>query len=345
MATDYRPVLPDEVDAAILLAATALGFSAEQRQSLTTLCRSDPRHGDRMFVAVAPGGALLSMAHYCLRDIRGADGAPRRVGLLGVMATREEARRQGHAGRLLDLTIAAMEGDGCAWSLLDASELGRSLYERHGWRGFPCRWSQGTVVKARTTAPARYAIRRYDPRTEPTAWAPLAAVYAAYNAARPLSVVRDRAYWQGFAAHRYIDGLSRNRGVVLVAARPANPADIRGYVLAYVQEAGFTRQFGLPFGTFTVLEIGATPGDEAALPALLFAVVDEAARHGVDKGRVHLPDDPTLTAAVAEIFGASLRSGHDWEAMGRPIAAGVTDADVAATFAAPGAFHWLIDTF
>jgi ribosomal protein S18 acetylase RimI-like enzyme len=296
-------------------------------------------------VAVAGRGALLSMAYYCLRDIRDEQGVPRRVGYLGIMATHEDARRRGHASRLLELTIAAMRRDGCAWSLLGDSELGRPLYERFGWRGFPYQWAQGTVARDRAPAPDDYVIRQYDPRREAAGWAPLAAAYAAFNGARPLSVVRDMAYWQGFAADKYADGLTRNRGVVLVAAPAREPQARCGYVFAYVQEAAFTRQFGLPFGAFTVLEIAVLPEHRPALMTLLWTLADEAAGRGIDKGRVYVPAEPDLDALVAQLFGATLQRGHDWEEMGRPIAPDVDERTIETIFSAPGAYHWLVDKF
>ena len=49
--------------------------------------------------------------------------------------TRAEARRQGHATRLLLLAPDALHTAGCDWSVLVATDEGRPLYERAGSQG------------------------------------------------------------------------------------------------------------------------------------------------------------------------------------------------------------------
>ncbi len=113
-----------------------------------------------------------------------------------------------------------------------------------------------------------YTVRRYDPRYEPAGWERLATVYAAYNAARPLTVVRDLAYWRGYAAWMFSDWLTHDQTVFFVATRGADAHDLCGYVLVHFYDAAYARQqWGSPPWLF-VSELGVCPGDEDALLAL-----------------------------------------------------------------------------
>src|SRR5919204_2423848 len=128
MSVDYRLLRADEVDAACDLwmevYPDSLGHEAWRREFL-----SIPQHLEHTRVAVDPDGTLLSTVHYWLRHIRDVDGTPLQVGGISHVVTRANARRQGHAARLMDLTLAAIHEDGCAWSLLFTTEEGRPLYE------------------------------------------------------------------------------------------------------------------------------------------------------------------------------------------------------------------------
>jgi len=105
MAMTYRRMQPDEEHAVLSLWSEVFDISYEQERRRFV---SDPQRFDRTFVAVAPDGGVLSTAHYFNSLRRDADGAPRLVGHVDPVATRPDAQRQGHASRLLELTIEAM---------------------------------------------------------------------------------------------------------------------------------------------------------------------------------------------------------------------------------------------
>jgi GNAT superfamily N-acetyltransferase len=324
-AAIYRPLRADEESAALTLWATTFD---EDPQGLRQALLDDPRrHPEQTRVAVAPDGTLLSAMHYHLREIRDVDGAPQRVGGLTVVATRPDARRQGHAGRLLEQTITAMRADGCAWSLLFTDI--NPYYERYGWRTYATRYRQGLLAADQPALSGASTTRAYDPRQAPGGWAPLAVVYAEYNARRPLTTVRDLPYWARYAPEKFCAPNAR----VWVAVPAGEAGIVAGYVLAHFQEQ-----------TFTVLEIGVRAGAVEAIPALLAAVVEEARGRGIGMGRVYIPKEPAIDAALAGIY-QEIHEDYHHVLMGLPLAPGWDDARIAAIFAAPGAISWPADDF
>jgi len=77
---------------------------------------------------------------------------------------------------------------------------------------------------------------------------------------------------------------------MFVAAPAHQEADVRAYAIAAFSDAC----------GFLVAEVGARPGDEEALPALLAAIIRRA---GGDcpAGRLYLPRDPMLEQALATL--------------------------------------------
>ncbi len=160
MAIDYRLMYAGEEAAVLALWSNEFGVPYAYEQARF---RSDPYARDHTYVAVDKDGTVLSTLHYLVSSRRDVDGTPRRVGEVDPVATHPKARRQGHAGRLIELALNALRHDGCAWSLLLASGEARPLYERHGWRSFPERWRQGTILGGPTSLAHTYDIRPYDP--------------------------------------------------------------------------------------------------------------------------------------------------------------------------------------
>ena len=115
MSVEYRQLRPHEEGAVIDLWTDVFGSQRDQVQSEFA---DNPRRIEQTHVAVAGDGQLLSAIHYCHRAVRDVAGIPRLVAVIGHVGTRADARKQGHAGRLLALTIAGMRRDGCRWSLL-----------------------------------------------------------------------------------------------------------------------------------------------------------------------------------------------------------------------------------
>lgn len=191
-----------------------------------------------------------------------------------------------------------------------------------------------------------YTIRRFDPRHEPAGWERLAAVYTAYNALRPLTVVRDLVYWRGYAAWMFSDWLEHDGTMFFVATRTANDHDLCGYVLVHCYDAEYARrQWGSPPWLF-VSELGVTPGDEDALLALFSTVAGHATQMGIRWGEGSFPHEPQVDRDVHYLFGDTLREDvNQGSMMARPIAAHFTEAHLEAIFAAPGAISWDCDHY
>lgn len=330
---EYRLMHADEESAILTLWSEVFGvpYTYEHARFM-----SDPDARDRTFVAVTADGTVLSSLHYLVSLRRDVDGTPRHVGEVDPVATRPGVQRQGHASRLLALALDALRHDGCDWSLLLPSATGRSLYERFGWRSFPARWWQGTILGDYPTVDPTYSVRQFDPAAETHGWERLAPIYDTYNRTRPLTVVRDTAYWRRFAAVR-IDHRMREEGMQLfVAAHSAEPWRLCGYVMANFYDVGLL-----------VADMAVLPGHTAAQPALLAAVADEAVRHNFPLGaRLYLPYEPSIEATLADFFGETLHRGQDdGQIMARPIRPAFTDQHIDSIFAAPEAIYSYLDHF
>jgi GNAT superfamily N-acetyltransferase len=342
LSIEYRAMYPEEEDIALDLWAEVLG---DDRAALKrTFVYNDRDRFEHHYVAATPDGTLLSTVGYWLRDMRDASGAARRVGHVIHVATREAARRQGLAGRLLEMAIEAMTKDGCAWSLLFGREQARTLYKRYGWKGFSRFARRGSVEVEQLPLLETYSIRLYDPLEEPAPWDTLAAVYDAYNAVRPLTLFRDPRYWRGYTAARMTDWMAFQRVSIFVATRGLEDNHPCGYLFGQFYDQAYARyHFDSP-PAFILFEIGVRPGDEAAIPALLYAAGRYAAERGIVRGQVDLPDEPLINAALERLFGASLHlSSEPNGMMARTLAPDFEQRALDEIFAAPGSICWSID--
>ncbi|MEU7321971.1 GNAT family N-acetyltransferase [Streptomyces griseoviridis] len=141
---EFRSAAPADEPSLTALWRTAFGDAP-----VGALWRTDPGRHPRTVVAVEDG-RVLSALHWMPRPIRSADGATDRVGCLGGVATRPEARGRGLVTRLLADAVDAMTADRCAWSLLctGTPDVCRSA----GWETFPT-----PPLARRTPRPARAA--------------------------------------------------------------------------------------------------------------------------------------------------------------------------------------------
>jgi predicted acetyltransferase len=322
---EYRAMRSGEEEAVLSLWAEVWNDGGAYFQRYFTV---DPhRRPEHTCVAVDEDGWILSAAHVCLRDLRDADGIPRRVGCIANVATRQEARNQGHSGRLLELTVKVMEAEGCAGSLL-YSGVNRH-YERYGWRALPTPFRQGQIQPQREEGAAGFSVCPYDPVHGPAGWDRLASVYDAFNAARPLTIVRPLAYWRGFGARAFTEP----GAVILAATRKAADDVLAGYLLTHLSDQ-----------EISLLEIGWRSGDQECVSALISAAANLAAERQAMKMTVHLPFLPEIDAALDRVAsGAAVKHHH--AAMIRAVGANRDLSWLNAAFAAPGAIFWGADGF
>ncbi|MEU9763887.1 GNAT family N-acetyltransferase [Streptomyces sp. NPDC001834] len=275
----------------------------------------DPDRHRHTFVAQNdPDGGIDAVVVYVPRWIRDAHGVPRRVGGIGSVATRPEARGQGLVRRLLVATERVMTAEGCDWSLLFTGTPG--VYRSSGWREFASTYTEGTLAPAPEAAAFR--IRAATGRDA----AAVAALHDTYNADRPLSAVRTPEDW-AVRAPAWYGPLEDS----LVAEDPGSGHVVGWIVARYDGEC---------------VEVHEYAGASGCLGALLAAVGERGRAAGLDRARVRLPDGPVVRAALPALL-ADARTVTQHVGMARPLHA--TEESVRATVTAPGAVHWFGDCF
>jgi predicted GNAT family N-acyltransferase len=333
MPITYRLVRPQE-EAALVELWTEV-FPGTDRTRWQQQFAADPQRFLHTRVAVAADGTILASARYLPRHMHAADGQPLHMGWVTNVATKPTAQQQGHAGKLLALTIESMHQDGCQCSLLSADEEVAGFYEQYGWRRFPYRYRQGLLSGARLPTQQAYVCRFFDPRHQSDGWQQLATVYDNYNRVRPLTVVRDQAYWDTYIAMRYQDWATYAGAELLVVQRTPEHGQLSGYALVHFS----------PLGVL-LSELCVQPDDEVAIADLLNTVSDELQRRNLPlQGRVHLPHEPAIDAALGQFFDQPLHEAHDAFLLVRPVGTSITEGELAALFAQPNAVFWLIDDY
>jgi ribosomal protein S18 acetylase RimI-like enzyme len=341
MPVVYRPMRPDEEAAALTLWMDVLETDADEALSTFRDFHDDPQRFDQSYVAVADDGMLLATVCYWLRDVRDTTGQPVRIGHLYHVATHPTARRQGHAGQLLDHTIQALEALDCRWAILGARQAAVPLYARHGWQAVSRSYWRGAFAGAPLALSRPLVVRLYDPRRETAGWQPLATVYSAANAHRAGSLIRDAAYWSGYAAWMFGLYLDRYHAVLLTVIDEAHASLIRGYALVIFSEMGFE-----------VSEIVTLPDDSDALSSLLNGIITEALQRQIPlQGQLTLPSEPHTTVLLQRFFGATLHAVDDSALYGyNPFMAHLLQARDGGTidvspFTAPGSLFWPLDLY
>ncbi|MFE6668428.1 GNAT family N-acetyltransferase [Streptomyces sp. NPDC057697] len=287
-------------------------FDAPQIVRLHAL---DPDRHRHTFVAQnAAGDGIDAVVVYVPRLIRDARGVPRRVGGIGSVATRPEARGQGLVRRLLEAAERTMTAERCDWSLLFTGTPG--VYRGSGWEEFASTYTEGRL--AVPSAAGRFRIRAATARDA----AEVAALHHAYNAVRPLSSLRAPEDW-AVRVPAWYGPLERS----LVAEDPGSGALVGLLVVQYEGECVEVREFA---------------GAPGCLAELFAAVGERGRAAGLGRARVRLPGDPEIRAALPALL-ADARQVTEHVGMARPLHASA--ADVRATVTAPGAVHWYGDCF
>ncbi|MFE9818644.1 GNAT family N-acetyltransferase [Streptomyces sp. NPDC005773] len=285
-------------------------FDAPHIASLHAL---DPDRHRHTFVAQnTAGDGIDAVVVYVPRLIRDASGAPQRVGGIGSVATRPEARGQGLVRLLLAEAERTMTAEQCAWSLLFTGTPG--VYRSSGWQEFDSTYTEGTLVPP--AGPGAFPVRAAVPQDA----AEVAALHHAYNASRPLSSLRAPEDWAVRVPAWY--GPFEES---LVAVDPASGA-LAGWIVA--QHAGDR------------VEVREFAGAQQCLGSLFSAVASRGRAAGQTRARV--PGGPGVAAALPALL-TDARQVTEHVGMVRPLHA--SPASVRATVTAPGAVHWYGDCF
>ncbi|MFG3142631.1 GNAT family N-acetyltransferase [Streptomyces sp. NPDC048211] len=275
----------------------------------------DPERHRHTFIAENTEGGIDAVVVHVPRLIRDAHGTPQRVGGIGSVATRPEARGQGLIRRLLAAAERTMTAEQCAWSLLFTGTPG--VYRSSGWQEFAVTYTEGTLAPA-AGGPDALPVREATARDA----VEVAALHHAYNAGRPLSSLRAPEDWAVRVPAWY--GPAEPS---LVAVDPASGA-LTGWIVAqHVGDCVDVREFA---------------GTAGGLGTLLAAVGARARAAGLTRARVRIPGSPAVTAALPVLL-TDARQTTEHTGMARPLHA--TPASVRATVTAPGAVHWYGDCF
>lgn len=296
-------------------ALAALWKRCFESPHLAALHALDPGRHRHTFVAQNDAGeGIDAVVVYVPRLIRDADGTPRRVGGIGSVATRPEARGQGLVRRLLVAAERTMAAEQCAWSLLFTGTPG--VYRGSGWQEFASSYTEGTL--ATSCAPEPFPVRAATARDA----VEVAALHHAYNARRPLSSLRAPEDW-AVRVPAWYGALEQS----LVARDPVSGA-LTGWIVA--RHAG------------DHVEVHEFAGGEACLGALFAAVGSRAAAAGLTRARVRIPVTPGVRAALPALL-ADAGQVTEHVGMARPLHAPAES--VRATVTARGAAHWYGDCF
>ncbi|HVF98335.1 MAG TPA: GNAT family N-acetyltransferase [Chloroflexia bacterium] len=336
----YRQMLDSDHGQVIPLWMETWGYT--DYEFLKRRIGADPAYMEHTFLAASPDGEVLATVHYWLFDLRDVDGRPRRVGCVSNVVTKEKARKQGHARRLMEMALDRMPRDGCEWTLLFTSEMGRPLYLRLGYRAYSLPYARGTLSGAPIPLAGGYTVTRSDLTPQPGYWQAIAPIYEAYNHHRPLTVARDAAYWQGLHV-RKLERPPRGSTVHLFAAHSPQEGREVGYAIAYLSNREAEPPAG-PEQGFVLLEIAIIPGHEEAIPHLLSAFADAAGGERV-VGTSFLPGTAGVDEALRVLFEQPMEEHNDMSIMARPLEGGLSEEEVEAIMSAPNATFWRLDEF
>ena len=126
---------------------------------------------------------------------------------------------------------------------------------------------------------------------------------------KPLTVVRDQAYWATFIAPRLQHRVVDEQLQVFLAATNTTYQHPCGYLLAHFFDFAFL-----------IIELAVHRRHRNAIASLINAVGDEARKRGLQYGEADLPHTEEIDRAVSRLFGETLHlSDENTQMMARPI--------------------------
>jgi ribosomal protein S18 acetylase RimI-like enzyme len=263
---------------------------------------------DRFFIGEIGGAYVASMTYATSRDMPD-------IAALEMVWTHPEQRRKGIADLLLAETLADFRAlGGWAMYLCTVNPHAAALYQRHGFRpliGDGMRY----LTPGREDFDRTYFADAGPAHLRPGTWGDLARVSALYNQPEPDWLVKDypRRVFRDmrYEGHylRVWKPCSQGRGQVLVLENPLGR--VVGIASLVEVDSYFEQQI-------RVLECWACPAYLAQLPALVEALVEEAARARVEIIQAYVAETDAMKLAILAAAGlreearlaARLRAGN-----------------------------------
>ena len=319
---EYRALKDGEWEQCLDLWTKVFGVGAWLFQSLhESTANRKPKHTR---VAVQDGRVVATVDIF-LRHLRGVDGTPLLVGGIGSVATHDDARKQGHSGRLLEQAIAVMEMEGCDWSFLFTGV--NAHYEKYGWHTVNLPERIAHVALQPADISAEWTVEPFLPE-DAHLLPQMAKVYDSFNVTRPLTHVRSEECWK-IATSIRMNRPDKRTWIV----RPSAGGEISAYVVTQFFE-----------DRIAIKEACFLPGAESAMVAAFETVREEALALNIADLNLQLPDDSALNGPLAAL-ATGLETVNTYYAMARPIGNKMSLEQVLNLFEAPGAHHWELDAF
>lgn len=271
------------------------------------------------------GGRIVSSVHYFVRPTRRLDGTVHKVGGIANVATFEDCRKQGHSGKLLEMSIDKMADDGCAWSLLGTGV--NRHYERYGWKTIKARYREGTLAES-AAHDSSWTVLPIVPGDHDGWWKPLARIYDTFNAKRPLTLVRDQKHWEIVMLARL-----NAPGTVAYVAWPEEGCEPVGYAVARTDDK-----------SLNLMEVAAMPDATGVLPAMLDVVRELAVHRGSKTILANVPFEPAVNSALLRLMKAPRICVHTG-LMARSLRNDFTIDEVERAFSTDGPHVWQLDDF
>jgi len=278
-------------------------------------------------VAVDENGRIVSTVQYFIRWTRGEDGKPEPMGAIADVATRADARKQGHARALMLQAIDLMKQDACKWSMLFTGV--NPFYEQLGYKTIETGYRTGKIAQGRSESASGWHIDvDKEPIPESTLFN-MISIYDAYNANRPLTLARTPDYWR-IACFPRISAPGR---VVFTTRKSSSQGEACAYVLISFKD-----------NAMWVQEAGYLPECEQALAAAFDAVRLFAGNNNIETANLFLPYEPGIDAALPRLV-KNIETQPKFNIMTLPLTNGVTQESIEAMFAKPGRMVWPLDDF
>jgi predicted N-acetyltransferase YhbS len=323
MAIQYRAVRKAEEPEAMRLWTTVFAPTPEWYFQ-SELDAETTRKPHQTLVAV-DGGKMVAAVQYFIRKTRALDGSIKKMGGIANVATLEEARKQGHSGKLLEMAVEKMTKDRCEWSMLFTGV--NHHYERYGWKTVKTRYREGALAD-RAEHDDRWTVLPIVPGDEKDWWKPFVKIYDAFNAKRALTHARSQTNWEKSVLPRLDSG-----GNLAYLAWPPECREAAGYVVARTDDKKLYLQ-----------EVGVLPGSEEALAPMMDVVRELAVHRELDKVVAHVPFEPAVNAALLRLMKAP-KIGNYAHVMVRSLSEAFPQEEVEKPFALDGPHFWPLDDF